>query len=298
MHEEGHHGAPKGSKNPFARAIRVLLRKTSKWCFGYDVWSLQGVVEARHQQSLQRLESQGRQVVACQNRLELLEKVLEAAGDAPEALWLFAHRQERMDATMPFFDATRRAFHLERYVFAGRHVAGKRVLDVACGPGYGAGLLRQKGAVSVVGADIDPAAAKYARTVHGAAGVRFVCADAARLPLPDASVDVVTSFETVEHIQDDRTFLSEVSRVLVPGGRFICSTPNQWPLEQAPYHVREYDRNTFENALSVFFGIDEMYNQNSGSDSLFNRRQPAGILPTTPENESCAECFIAVCTKP
>ena len=272
-----------GSRYPAARFVRALLRKLAKWCLGLDVCALMDLLARTA-----RLEE----------RATLLEKAIEAAGDAPQALWLFAHRQERMDATQPFFDPLRRAFHLARYEFAAGRAAGLCVLDAACGPGYGTRLLREEGkARLVVGLDLDRATARYAVAVHGRDGARFACADAGHLPLPDASMDLVASFETIEHVPDDSALLSEFRRVLRPGGRLICSTPNQWPLAKAPYHVREYDRERFGHILGEFFTVEELYNQNSGGASEFNRGQPAGIVPTTPENEANAECYIAVCVK-
>ncbi len=289
---------PRGSANPIAAAGRFLLRKASKWCFGYDVWALHARMEQRHRHCLDRLAEQTRQSGAIEKRLALVEAVVQAAGDMPDSLWLFGHREERMDATMPFHDETRRAFHLERYRFAASFVAGMAVLDVASGTGYGSGLMRRRGAACAVGVDIDPRATAYARAVHGKEGARFVCADGARLPFRDASVDAVVSFETIEHVPDDLALLAEFRRVIRPGGLLICSTPNQWPLDQAPHHVREYDRVRFEQALGTFFTVTAMHNQNSGSGSCFNRGQEAGIVPTTPDNESNAECYIAVCRKP
>jgi SAM-dependent methyltransferase len=63
--------------------------------------------------------------------------------------------------------------------------------------------------------------------------------------LPDASFDAVVSFETVEHISDDRAFLTEVRRVLRPGGLLLLSTPNKDVTSPDgppanPFHVREY----------------------------------------------------------
>jgi ubiquinone/menaquinone biosynthesis C-methylase UbiE len=231
------------------------------------------------------------------SRMDVLESVLQSANDNPDALWLFAHRDERMDATSPLFNEGRRNFHLARYEFAAPHVKGQRVADIACGLGYGTAMLARSGAKSVAGVDIDASAIAYANRHHHDAGVEFLCGSAENLPLPDASVDVVASFETIEHVPDDAALVGEFARVLRPGGRLICSTPNQWPLEVAPYHVREYNLESFRATLEPHFVIAEMYNQNSGMNSQFNHGQPAGIVETTPENAGLAECYIAVCTK-
>jgi SAM-dependent methyltransferase len=117
------------------------------------------------------------------------------------------------------------------------------------------------------------------------------------LALPNASFDVVTSFETIEHVPDDVALVEEFHRVLKPDGWLIISTPNQWPLADTPYHVREYDRASFIRVLDEKFACEEFYNQNSGSDTPLNRGQPAGIVSTTSENQHLAECYIAICRR-
>jgi ubiquinone/menaquinone biosynthesis C-methylase UbiE len=210
--------------------------------------------------------------------------------------WLEQNRLERMDATVDIFDAKRREFHLDRYRFAVQRVKGRRVLDCACGTGYGVRLLREQGlAARVIGVDIAAASIKYAWRHHGVSSAMYVCASGDRLPLADASVDLVTSFETIEHVSDDGFLVNEFYRVLRPDGQLIVSTPNQWPLANTPYHVREYDRESFVRVLDSKFHCFELYNQNSGSDTPLNHGQTRGIVATTLENEHLAECFIAVC---
>lgn len=212
--------------------------------------------------------------------------------------WLQENRLERMDATVEIFDPKRREFHLDRYRFAARRVKGRGVLDCACGTGYGVRLLRESGeAASVVGVDIEHAAIVYARQRHQVNATQFICSSGDYLPLPDNSIDIITSFETVEHVPDDTALIEEFHRVLRPGGFLIISTPNQWPLQGAPFHVREYDREAFVGLLESRFQCVELYNQNSGCATAHNHGQPRGIVATGPGNEDLAECYIAVCLK-
>jgi SAM-dependent methyltransferase len=152
--------------------------------------------------------------------------------------------------------------HEERYVFAGQYVAGKDVLDIACGTGVGTFFLKQAGARSVVGIDIDAQAVAFAQANYQ--GCRFEVGDATEISLRDACVDVVVSFETLEHISDQSKFLAECKRVLRPGGLLICSTPNtkvyRW-LGRNNYHVHELTFGDFHSCLQNDFASVELYAQ-------------------------------------
>ncbi len=212
--------------------------------------------------------------------------------------WLEENRLERMDATVEIFHPQRREFHLDRYRFAARRVRERQVLDCACGTGYGVRLLRESGgAARVVGVDIDDKAIRYACQNHQIDATSFICSSGDRLPLADNAVDIVTSFETIEHVPDDVALVEEFYRALRADGILIISTPNQWPLAGTPHHVREYDRGSFLKVLESRFECLELYNQNSGSDTSLNHGQLRGIAVTTAANEPHAECYIAVCRR-
>lgn len=239
------------------------------------------------------------EITALEERVGDLERLLEFVAADESHRWLYQNRLERMDATLELFDRQRREFHLDRYRFAAQRVGAKRVLDCACGTGYGARMLCEMGgAASVIGVDLEPRAVAYARAHHGVAKAEFLCSSGDCLALPDAAVEVITSFETIEHVPDDAALLEEFYRVLRPNGMLIISTPNQWPLADAPFHVREYDRESFVRVLERRFDCLELYNQNSGSVTPFNHGQAAGVVPTTTANQDYAECFIAVCRRP
>jgi ubiquinone/menaquinone biosynthesis C-methylase UbiE len=236
------------------------------------------------------------EIQALQNRLKQTERILEFVAADEANRWLYHNRLERMDATLDIFNQQRREFHLDRYRFAATRVKGKRVLDCACGTGYGVRVLRELGGAGyVIGVDIEARAVEYASKNHRSGSAEFICSSGDCLALSDASVDVITSFETMEHVPDDSSLLEEFYRVLRPGGALIISTPNQWPIVDAPYHVREYDRAAFLKVLEPRFECVELYNQNSGSESSHNRKQARGIVPTTLKNEDLAECYLAIC---
>lgn len=151
------------------------------------------------------------------------------------------------------------ADHLARYRFAARRVSRQRTLDVACGTGYGSEMLRAAGAVWVVAVDLSIEAVMYAQARGRAERLHFLAADAVTLPLGAGAVDAVVSFETLEHVPDQPAFLREVARVLRPGGRFLCSTPNR-PVTtnsddpaavSTPFHSREFTEAEFVHLLGA-----------------------------------------------
>jgi SAM-dependent methyltransferase len=166
--------------------------------------------------------------------------------------------------------------HVARYRWAAGYAAGKRVLDLASGAGYGSGILKEGDARWVVSADLSPEAFREARLpASGAGALRGVLADASRLPFGDASFDLYASFETIEHVENDRAVVREARRVLAPGGIFICSTPEREVISPGrvledrpdnPFHVREYTRPEFETLLRAGFERIEWFGQTPASD--------------------------------
>lgn len=147
--------------------------------------------------------------------------------------------------------------HWHRYAWASQMVAGKVVLDAACGEGYGSFLLSRR-ALRVTGIDIDSEAVEHARSRYPAENLGFEQADCTRLPLADDSVDVVVSFETLEHLAEHDELLSEFRRVLRPSGFMLLSSPDKKTYSDEtgydnPFHVRELYRDEFEALLGRHF---------------------------------------------
>lgn len=254
------------------------------------------LLEKRVSDALRYLRNQKDQLAKLRGRVARLEQTMNLCLGSDAALWLFRNRGERMDPTVPIFDEGRAEFHAARYRFAASYVRGQQVLDIACGTGYGCRMLIELGAAqSVTGMDLAEDALNYARQTHGVAGTVFLSGDVTRIPADDRSFDVVVSFETIEHVEHSELAVQEFARVLRPEGCLICSTPNQWPLAIAPFHRRVFDRDSFTALLRPHFSQLQLFNQNSGTEFEFNRGQPAGIVPTTSENEHLAECFLALC---
>lgn len=154
--------------------------------------------------------------------------------------------------------------HRQRYEWAAKHCAGLRVLDVACGVGYGSEILRQAGAMKVVGVDL----ALEAISPNGHQRLAlYANADACRLPFADGSFDVVVSFETIEHVAKPERLLQEIVRVLKPGGVGICSSPNRdfqpFAGEKVdnPFHLSEMSFAEFDQLFTKYFSVTERLSQ-------------------------------------
>lgn len=132
----------------------------------------------------------------------------------------------RIDAT-----ATR---HIARYLRANEIVAGRDVLDAASGSGYGAHVLHS--ALSYRGLDLDKSALREARRWFP--GFQFLEGSVYDIPMKSGCVDAVTSFETLEHIEQPERAMAEFARVLRPGGLFVGSIPINHP--ERIHHVRPY----------------------------------------------------------
>ncbi|MBL8311770.1 MAG: class I SAM-dependent methyltransferase [Burkholderiales bacterium] len=162
--------------------------------------------------------------------------------------------------------------HWHRYLIAQHHVAGKRVLDIPCGEGYGSHLLARH-AGSVVGVDISADAVTHAATRYPRENLRYVAADCTRIPEPDASFDVIVSFEMIEHILAQEEFLSEAARLLKPDGLFIISSPNRPEYTdktgyQNEFHVKELDRPELKALLDAHFPAQRWFAQRAAFHSM------------------------------
>lgn len=147
--------------------------------------------------------------------------------------------------------------HLHRYAIARSVALGKRVLDIACGEGYGSELLARVSA-EVTGVDNDARAIAHASRKYERQNLRFVQGDCTDIPCVDGSIDLVVSFETIEHIEGQERFLSEIKRILVPGGLLIISSPDKGEYSASsavanPFHRRELRHQEFSELLAAYF---------------------------------------------
>lgn len=148
--------------------------------------------------------------------------------------------------------------HMHRYTLAGQLCSGLRVLDAACGEGYGSALLAAAGA-TVTGIDQSTQAIEHARQRYdGRKGLAFEIADCTALPFADASFDCVVSFETLEHVDAQDEMLAGFRRVLKPGGFALISSPDKAVYSDQmgirnEFHVRELYRDELESLLARHF---------------------------------------------
>ena len=215
--------------------------------------------------------------------------------------FLVKNKMERMDANRDdLFDKSRCLFHLDRYRFACEFIEDKVILDCASGTGYGADLMFHLGrAKEVYGVEINSESCAYAKQVYGSNNVHFKTGSILDLPFDNEKFDIFTSFETIEHVENEAKQLSEVKRVLKKGGLYILSTPNDWDSNISnPFHVRTYTYDSLTKSIGQEFKILKIYNQNSGTKNrIENNNQPRGFCKTTAENHHLAECFVIVAQK-
>jgi ubiquinone/menaquinone biosynthesis C-methylase UbiE len=162
--------------------------------------------------------------------------------------------------------------HLHRYSLACALAKGKRILDVASGEGYGSAMLAAH-AAEVIGVDISEEAIRHASGKYTAPNLRFVHGSCSALPLPDAAVDMVVSFETIEHHDQHEAMMQEIKRVLRPGGLLVISCPDKLEYSDKPgyvneFHVKELYRGEFQELLARHFARHRLYGQRVGYGSV------------------------------
>ena len=170
---------------------------------------------------------------------------------------------------------------LSAYVFSQKYINGD-VLELGCGEGRGIDIILSKSksftAIDKIKDVIEKLSLKYKDNV-------FISSNFPPLvDIEDNSFDTVISFQVIEHIQDDTQYISEIERILRPGGVALITTPNiKMTLTRNPWHVREYTSEELNNLCSKYFSkvdvlgisgntkVIEYYNQNLESVKRFKR---------------------------
>lgn len=165
--------------------------------------------------------------------------------------------------------------HIDRYTFASRYAEGRRVLDMACGVGYGSALLHRAGALSVIGVDLSEQAIAYARDRYGCVGIRFAV-DRAETFQPHGPIDLAVSLETLEHVSDPRSLLARLTSLVGRGGVVIASVPTTLSTDVNPFHVHDFSANDLHQMFrdAGLHAIDEFeQTERTSAWSLLTRRR-------------------------
>ncbi len=169
--------------------------------------------------------------------------------------------------------------HLHRYAFAMQYIQGKDIIDIASGEGYGANLMCSV-AKSVIGVDISEEAVRFANTKYKTPNVSYKQGSATQIPLPDSSIDVVVSFETIEHHDQHDEMMQEIKRILKPDGFLIMSTPQKAEdgIIRHPYHVKELYFEEFKELVNKYFSQTHFVFQKSNFISIISTNQNSNFL--------------------
>lgn len=151
--------------------------------------------------------------------------------------------------------------HFIRYDFAKWFCNNQVVLDIACGTWYWTNII-SKVAKRVVWMDVSEDAINHNKSNYDLPNWEFILYDWVHNPFEENYFDVVVSFETIEHIHEYDSFLSELKRVLKTWWKLIISTPNfRWEIVKNKYHVSNFTLESFVKAVSKYFIIDHVYYQ-------------------------------------
>ena len=156
----------------------------------------------------------------------------------------------------------------ESYEFARNQFgAGDHVLDIACGDGYGCRIMAPQ-VGRVLGVDINQPLIAANQQNNGVENISYGVGDCFALELADGAVSGATAMELIEHLAVEQVdnFVSEVRRVVRPGGSFICSTPqnSHGDIPIVPWHIKEYSVAELRAILERHFASVKILSSKSG----------------------------------
>ncbi len=167
--------------------------------------------------------------------------------------------------------------HLQRYKFAAKHIKPGRLLDIACGVGYGTHLMAKKvdDMVESIGVDLSQEAIEYARQHYASRRVQFQQHDA--MTFTDKGFDSIVSIETLEHVPDPIGLIKQLVELLRPRGVFIASVPITPSVDANPYHLHDFTERSFQRMVTVH-GLKEL--------ACLRQVQPYPLVKTLKREES------------
>ncbi|HOF56006.1 MAG TPA: class I SAM-dependent methyltransferase [Prolixibacteraceae bacterium] len=190
--------------------------------------------------------------------------------------------------------------HLNRYYFVVHQIdiTDKTVLDIASGEGYGSNILA-KHASRVIGVDISSEAIEHAKKKYQANNLEFIQGSVIEIPLTDNSVDVVVSFETLEHHDKHDEMMLEIKRILNNNGILIISSPDKYYYSELPgikndFHVKELYYDEFEELMKRHFEYTYFFSQRAfnGSMIVLNENGEKFKSPIIFSEEGLAKDFV------
>lgn len=178
--------------------------------------------------------------------------------------------------------------HIATYEYAKNFVKNKKVLDFGCGSGYGTHMLSEN-TESIIGVDISNEAIEYAKKEYRSSNLSFMTIS----ELENEKFDIITSFQVIEHVPNDREYTANLKKMLNPGGILIISTPDKkhrlFKYIQQPwniFHLKEYTSESLHKTLLKQFKKVEILKIGSESDLVLEeikrtKKQRIITLPST-----------------
>ncbi|UOE93767.1 class I SAM-dependent methyltransferase [Alkalihalobacillus sp. LMS39] len=153
--------------------------------------------------------------------------------------------------------------HFARYYFSTPYIHGGRVLDFGCGSGYGSQMIAKilkKEIEEIVAVDINLPSITEAKAYYYHPLVRFLHANCVNKQLPTiiGKFKTILSFQTIEYIQDQTTFMENVDALLEPGGTFVLSTSLQTKQSESSL-VRPLAKQRFTELFTAFSQVEFYY---------------------------------------
>lgn len=192
--------------------------------------------------------------------------------------------------------------HFHRYLLAKFYVEGKKVLDIACGEGYGSHFLSQK-AKNVTAVDVDSATIEAAKQKYVNNNLTYLLGDINELDFEDKVFDVIVCYETIEHVHDPYKAFNNLKRVLKDDGILIISTPNKAVYSDEkhfvnPFHIKEFYYKEYLDLLRTRFESVHIYGQRVLRGSyIWDVEVQEKSVDMLNEGSFLPMYFIAVCGK-
>lgn len=168
--------------------------------------------------------------------------------------------------------------HLQRYEFAAEHLKPGRLLDIACGVGYGTHLMAEKAEdiVEAIGVDLSQETVEYAKQYYASYRIHFQQHDAMTFA-DERGFDSIVSVETLEHMPDPVGLVNRLVGLIRSGGVFIASVPTTPSVDVNPYHLHDFTEHSFRSMVTVH-GLREL--------ACLRQVQPYPLFRTLKREES------------